>query len=325
MHAIRIHEVGGPEVLRYEEVLLPEPDPGHARVRVAAAGVNFIDIYFRTGQYRANLPLILGQEAAGVVDAVGPDVQEVKVGDRVAYAPHQGAYAEYAMVPAWRLVPVPDNVDLKLAAAVMLQGMTAHYLSHSTFPIKRGDTALVHAAAGGVGGLLVQIAKMRGARVIATVSSEEKAREAREAGADDIILYSQVDFAVEAKRLTGGRGVDVVYDSVGKTTFWGSLDSLRPRGYMVLYGQSSGAVEPLDPQVLNAKGSLYLTRPTLGHYVAGRAELLGRADDLFKWIAAGELKVRIAATYPLDETAEAHRFLESREAKGKVLLLVASG
>jgi NADPH2:quinone reductase len=321
MRAIRIHDVGGPEVLRYEEVPMPEPGPGQARVRVVAVGVNFIDIYFRTGQYRANLPLILGQEAAGVVDALGPDVREVKVGDRVAYAPQQGAYAEYAVVPAWRLVTVPDNVELTLAAAVMLQGMTAHYLSHSTYPIKRSDTVLVHAAAGGVGGLLVQIAKRLDARVIATVSNEEKAQEAREAGADEIILYSQTDFAAEVKRLTDGHGVDVVYDSVGKTTFWGSLASLKPRGYMVLYGQSSGAVEPVDPQVLNAKGSLYLTRPTLGHYVADRAELLQRAGDLFKWIAAGELKVRIAGTYPLAEVAEAHLLLESRQARGKVLLV----
>lgn len=321
MHAIRVHAVGGPEVLRYEEVPLPEPGPGQARVKVEAAGVNFIDIYYRTGQYRTNPPLILGSEAAGVVDAVGPGVTEVQVGDRVAYALEQGAYAEYAVVSSWRLVPVPDGVDLKVAAAAFLQGLTAHYLSHSTYPLKSGDTALVHAAAGGVGGLLVQVAKRLGARVIATVSNEEKAQEAREAGADEIILYTQVDFAAETKRLTGGRGVDVVYDSVGKDTFWGSLDSLRPRGYLVLYGQSSAAVEPVDPQVLNAKGSLFLTRPTLGHYIADRAELLERAEELFNWIAAGELKVRIAATYPLADTAEAHRFLESRRAKGKVLLV----
>jgi len=321
MHAVRVHEAGGPEALRYEEVPVPQPGAGQARVKVEAVGVNFIDIYFRTGQYKASLPLVLGQEAAGVVDMVGPDVEEVKAGDRVAYAPEQGAYAEYAVVPAWRLVPVPDDVDLKLAAAVMLQGMTAHYLSHSTYPLKKGDTALVHAGAGGVGGLLVQMAKRLGARVIATVSNGEKAREAQEAGADEVILYTQEDFAPETKRLTGGRGVDVVYDSVGKSTFLGSLDSLRRRGYMVLYGQSSGAVEPFDPQVLNAKGSLFLTRPTLGHYVADRVELLQRAGDLFKWIAAGELKVRVAATYPLAEAAEAHRFLESRQAKGKVLLI----
>jgi NADPH2:quinone reductase len=321
MKAIRIHEFGGPEVLRYEEVPLPEPGQGQARVRIEAAGINFIDIYHRTGQYKNNLPLTLGQEAAGVVDAVGPGVDDVKVGDRVAYVLEMGAYAEYAVVPAWRLVPVPNGVDLKLAAAAILQGLTAHYLSHSTYQLKSGDTALVHAGAGGVGGLLVQVAKQLGARVIATVSNDEKALEAREAGADEIILYTQADFTAEAKRLTDGRGVDVVYDSVGKTTFWGSLDSLRRRGYLVLYGQSSGAVEPIDPQVLNAKGSLFLTRPTLGHYVADRAELLGRAGDLFGWIEAGELKVRIAATFPLEKAAEAHMFLESRRAKGKVVLL----
>jgi NADPH2:quinone reductase len=321
MHAIRVREFGGPEVLRYEEVPMPEPGPGQARVKIEAAGVNYTDIYFRTGQYRGSLPFILGQEAAGIVDSVGPEVREVKIGDRVAYAPEQGAYAEYAVVPAWRLVPVPDNLDLKLAAAVMLQGLTAHYLSYSTYPIKSGETALVHAAAGGVGCLLVQIAKHRGARVIATVSTEDKAQEAREAGADEVILYTRTDFVAEVKRLTGSEGVDVVYDSVGKTTFWGSLDSLRRRGYMVLFGQSSGPAEPIDPQVLNAKGSLYLTRPTLGHYVATRDELLQRANDIFQWITAGDLKVRIAATYPLSQAAEAHRFLESRQAKGKVLLI----
>ncbi|MFL5733569.1 MAG: quinone oxidoreductase family protein [Chloroflexia bacterium] len=321
MKAIRVHEFGGPEVLHYEDVPAPEPGEGQARVKIEAAGVNFIDIYYRAGHYKSNPPVILGQEAAGVVDAIGPGVQEVKVGDRVAYAPEQGAYAEYAVVPAWRLVPVPSEVDLKVAAAAMLQGMTAHYLSHSTYPIKRGDTALVHAGAGGVGGLLVQLAKLRGARVIATVSNEEKAHEAWDAGADDVILYTEADFASETKRLTGGQGVEVVYDSVGKTTFWSSLDSLRRRGYMVLYGQSSGAVEPVDPQVLNAKGSLFLTRPTLGHYTADRAELLQRAGDLFQWIASGQLKVRIAATYPLAQAAEAQRFLESRQAKGKVLLI----
>lgn len=322
MHAIRIHETGGPEVLRAENVPLSEPGPGEARVKIAAAGVNFIDIYFRTGQYRAALPLTPGQEAAGVVDAVGPDVAEVRVGDRVAYAPQPGgAYAEYAVVPAARLVPVPEGVDLKVAAAAMLQGLTAHYLSHSTYPIRRGDTVLVHAAAGGVGGLLVQMAKRRGARVIGTVSSEEKAEEARAAGADDVILYTEADFAAETRRLTGGEGVHAVYDSVGKDTFMGSLDALRPRGYLVLFGQSSGAVPPLDPQVLNAKGSLFLTRPTLGHYVATREELLERAGDLFRWIVAGELQVRVAATFPLAEAAQAHEYLASRQAKGKVLLI----
>ena len=312
----RGHTVG------YDNRRCRNPGTGQARVRIAAAGVNFIDIYVRSGQYPAPLPLTLGQEAAGVVDAVGPEVGEVRVGDRVAYAPQPGgAYAEAAVVPAARLVPVPEGVDLPVAAATMLQGMTAHYLSHSTYPIQAGDTVLIHAAAGGVGGLLVQLAKRRGARVIGTVSSEEKAREARAAGADAVILYTQTDFAAETRRLTGGEGVHAVYDSVGKDTFAGSLDSLRVRGMLVLYGQSSGAVAPLDPQVLNAKGSLFLTRPTLGHYVAERGELLQRAGDLFGWIAAGELQVRIAATFPLAEAAQAQTYLASRQAKGKVLLI----
>jgi NADPH2:quinone reductase len=284
--------------------------------------VNFIDIYYRSGQYKSPLPLTLGQEAAGEVDAVGPDVTEVRVGDRVAYAPQPGgAYAEYAVVPAARLVPVPAGVDLPVAAAVLVQGMTGHYLCHSTYPIQPGDTVLVLAAAGGVGGLLVQLAKRRGARVIGTVSTEEKAAEARAAGADEVIFYTQTDFAAETRRLTGGTGVHAVYDSVGKDTFAGSLDSLRLRGYLVLYGQSSGAVGPLDPQVLNAKGSLFLTRPTLGHYVADRGELLQRAGDLFGWITAGALQVRIAATFPLAEAAAAQTYLASRQAKGKVLLV----
>jgi NADPH2:quinone reductase len=321
MHAVRIHEFGGPEVLRYEEMPLPEPGSGEARVKIAAAGVNFIDIYFRTGQYKGALPLTLGQEAAGVVDAVGPDVTDLQVGDRVAYAPQQGAYAEMAVVPAWRLVPVPEGVSDRVAAATMLQGMTAHYLSHSTYPIQAGDTVLVHAAAGGVGGLLVQLAKRQGARVIGTVSNEAKAREAREAGADEVILYTQTDFAPEVRRLTGGKGVQAVYDSVGKDTFAGSLDSLHTRGTLVLYGQSSGAVAPLDPQVLNAKGSLFLTRPTLAHYAAERGELLQRAGDLFGWITAGELQVRIARTFPLAEAGAAQDYLASRQAHGKVLLI----
>jgi NADPH:quinone reductase len=321
MRAIRIHTFGGPEVLQYEEVPLPVPGPGDARVRLEAAGVNFIDIYHRTGQYRGNLPLTLGQEGAGVVDAVGSGVREVQPGDRVAYASVQGAYAEYAIVPAARLVPVPDGVSSQVAAAVMLQGMTAHYLSHSTYPLGAEDTALIHAAAGGVGGLLVQIAKRRGARVIATVSTEAKAAEARAAGADEVILYTETDFVAATRQLTGGQGVPVVYDSVGKTTFDGSLDCLRPRGYLVLFGQSSGAVPPLDPQVLNAKGSLFLTRPTLAHYIATRDELLWRAGDLFRWIVAGELSVRIAATYNLTATGEAQEYLTGRHARGKVLLI----
>jgi NADPH2:quinone reductase len=321
MKAVRVHQFGGPEALSYDEISLPEPGPGEARVKIEAAGVNFIDIYQRTGQYRGQLPLTLGMEAAGVVDAVGPGVSDVKPGDRVAYAMQQGSYAGYAAVPAWKLVPVPDDVDLWQAAAVMLQGMTAHYLTHSTYPLQPGDTALVHAAAGGVGLLLVQLAKRRGTRVIGTVSTEEKARLAREAGADEVILYTRTDFETEVKRLTDGKGVNVVYDSVGKTTFDKSLNCLRPRGYMVLYGQSSGVVPPFDPQVLNAKGSLFLTRPSLGHYVADRTELLGRADDLLRWMAAGELSVRVDQTFPLAETAAAHRYMEGRQTKGKVLLI----
>ncbi|RME42048.1 MAG: quinone oxidoreductase [Chloroflexi bacterium] len=321
MKAIRIHEYGGPEVLRYEDIPMPEPGAGEARVKLEAAGLNFIDVYHRMGRYPVEPPITPGVEGAGVVDAVGPGVSDLKPGDRVVYAMQMGSYAEYAVVPAWKLVPIPDNIDTQQAAAVMLQGMTAHYLTHSTYPLHPGDTALVHAAAGGVGLLLVQIAKRRGARVIGTVSTEEKARLAREAGADEIILYTQVDFEEETKRLTDGKGVDVVYDSVGKTTFDKGLNCLRPRGYMVLYGQSSGPVPPLDPQVLNAKGSLFLTRPSLGHYAADRAEIMQRAGDLFQWMSAGELKVRIDQTFPLAEAGEAHRYLEGRKTKGKVLLI----
>lgn len=320
MQAIRIHEFGGPEVLRADELPLPEPGPGEARVKLAASGVNFIDIYHRKGLYPGKLPFTLGQEGAGTVDAVGTDVADVKVGDQVAYASVQGAYAEYAIVPAARLVPVPMGVPLDQAAAVMLQGMTAHYLAFSTFEIKPGDTALVHAAAGGVGQLLVQIAKKRGARVIGTASAA-KLELARAAGADEVIGYNEEDFEAAVKQLTDGQGVDVVYDSVGKTTFDQSLNCLRPRGYMVLYGQSSGPVPPMDPQVLNARGSLFLTRPTLGHYIATREELLSRANDLFGWIADGELKVAIDATFALTAADDAHRYLEGRNTKGKVLLL----
>jgi len=321
MKVVRIHAFGGPEVLSYEEVTLPEPGAGQARVKNEAIGVNFTDIYQRLGLYPGQLPAIVGQEAAGVVDAVGPGVTEVQVGQRVAYTSQPGAYAEFAVVPASALVPIPDGVETRTAAAVMLQGMTAHYLAKSTYPLKKGETALVHAAAGGVGQLLVQIAKRQGARVIGTVSTQEKARLAQEAGADEIIFYTQTDFAQETRRLTDGVGAHVVYDSVGKTTFEGSLDSLRPRGYLVLFGQSSGPVPPLDPQVLNRKGSLYLTRPTLVHYIATREELLWRSGELFRWIKDGELKVRIDTTFPLSSAAEAHRYLEGRQTKGKVLLI----
>ncbi len=321
MRAIRVHEFGGPEVMRLDEVPVPEPAQGEARVHIEAVGVNFIDVYHRSGQYRGALPLTLGQEAAGTVEALGPDVTEVKVGDSVAYASVQGSYADAAIVPAWRLVPIPPKIDRHQAAAVMLQGMTAHYLTESTFALREGHTALIHAAAGGVGLLLVQVAKLRGARVLGTTSTEEKANLAREAGADEVILYSQVDFETEVRRLTDGVGVDVVYDSVGKTTFDKSLSCLRPRGMMVLFGQSSGPVPPLDPQVLNAQGSLFLTRPTLAHYTADRAELQHRAGDLLGWMADGTLKVRIDRTFPLSEAAEAHRYLQSRASRGKVLLL----
>jgi len=321
MKVVRIHAFGGPEVLSYEEVTLPEPGAGQARVKIEAIGVNFTDIYQRSGLYPGQLPATVGQEAAGVVDAVGLGVTEVQVRQRVAYTSQPGAYAEFAVVPASALVPIPDGVETRTAAAVMLQGMTAHYLAKSTYPLKKGETALVHAAAGGVGQLLVQIAKRQGARVIGTVSTQEKARLAQEAGADEIIFYTQTDFAQETRRLTDGVGAHVVYDSVGKTTFEGSLDSLRPRGYLVLFGQSSGPVPPLDPQVLNRKGSLYLTRPTLVHYIATREELLWRSGELFRWIKDGELKVRIDTTFPLSSAAEAHRYLEGRQTKGKVLLI----
>ena len=321
MKAVRVHQYGGLEALTYEEVPVPEPGEGEARLKVEAIGVNFIDIYHRIGRYQGSLPLTLGQEAAGTVDAVGPGVTGLKPGDRVACASVQGTYADFVVVPAWRLVPIPAGVDSNAAAAVMLQGQTAHYLAHSTFPLQKGDTALVHAAGGGTGQLLVQIAKRRGARVIGTASTEEKAALAREAGADEVIDYVQNDFESDVKRLTNNAGVDVVYDSVGKDTFDKSLKCLRRRGMMVLFGASSGAVPPMDPQILNARGSLFLTRPTLAHYTADRAELLSRTDDLFQWIAAGALKVRIDQTFPLAQVAEAHRYLEGRQSKGKILLI----
>jgi NADPH2:quinone reductase len=273
------------------------------------------------GRYQGSLPFTLGQEAAGVVDAVGPNVSDVKPGDRVAYAMVQGSYAEYAIAPAWRLVPIPTGVDAQRAAAAMVQGMTAHYLTFSTYPLKAGETALVHAAGGGTGQLLVQVAKLCGARVLGTVSNDEKAALAREAGADEVILYTQTDFEKEVKRLTNDKGVDVVYESVGRDTFEKSLNCLRPRGYMVLYGAASGAVPPIDPMVLLAKGSIYLTRPYLGHYTADRAELHERMNDVFSWIANGKLKIHIDKTFPLAEAAKAHRYLEDRQSKGKILLV----
>ena len=321
MKAVRIHTHGGPEVLTLDEVPIPEPGQGEVRVKIAAIGVNFIDTYKRSGAYQISLPTTLGEEASGTVDALGPGVSDLHPGQHVAYAGVTGSYAEYAVVPAAMLVPVLEHVDLQLAAAAMLQGMTAHYLSHSTYPLKSGQTALVHAAGGGVGQLLTQMAKLHGARIIGTVSNDEKARLARDAGADEIIYYTRDDFETETKRLTNGAGVDVVYDSVGKDTFDKSLNCLRPRGYLVLYGQSSGAVAPVNPQVLNAKGSLFLTRPTLAHYILTRDELLWRANDLFSWIESGQLNVTIDKTFPLTEAAEAHRYLEGRQTKGKVLLI----
>lgn len=321
MKAVRVQQFGGLEALKVDDIPMAEPGEGEARVKVEAIGVNFLDIYQRIGRYQGSLPFTLGQEAAGVVDAVGPDVIGLKPGDRVAYASVQGSYAEYAIVPAWRLVPIPEGLDAQDAAAAMVQGITAHYLAFSTYPLKAGDTALVHAAGGGTGQMLVQVAKHCGARVIGTVSTEEKAMVAREAGADEVILYTQTDFEAEVKRLTNNAGVEVVYDSVGKDTFDKSLNCLKRRGMMVLYGASSGPVPPLDPQVLNAKGSLYLTRPYIGHYTVDRAELLERANDVFKWLTTGQLKIRIDKTFPLSEVAEAHRYLEGRQSKGKILLI----
>ena len=321
MKAVRVHQFGGLEALNLEDIPIPDPGEGEARVKTEAIGVNFLDIYQRIGRYQGSPPFTLGQEAAGIVDAIGSNVTDIKPGDRVAYASVQGSYAEYAIIPAWRLVPIPAAVDAGQAAAAMVQGMTAHYLAFSTYPLKAGETALVHAAGGGTGQMLVQVAKRCGARVIGTVSSEEKGMLAREAGADEVIRYTQVDFEAEVKRLTNNAGVDVVYDSVGKDTFDKGLNCLRRRGYMVLYGASSGPVPPIDPQVLNAKGSLYLTRPYIGHYTADRAELLERANDIFNWLAAGELRMRIDKTFPLADVAEAHRYLEGRQSKGKILLI----
>jgi NADPH2:quinone reductase len=320
MRAVRVHQPGGPEVLREEELPSPEPRAGEALVELHAAGVNFIDVYKRSGLYKLPMPATLGEEGAGTVVAVADGVSEVRVGDRVAWASVLGSYAEYAIVPAARLVPVPSEISATQAAALMLQGMTAHYLACSTYALRQGDRCLVHAAAGGVGLLLVQIAKRRGAFVIGTAGSEDKAQLAREAGADEVIVYTRQDFVQETKRLTEGRGVHVIYDSVGRTTFLPGLDVLVPRGTMVLFGQSSGPVVPIDPQLLNQKGALFLTRPTLAHYVASREELLWRAREIFTWVASAELKLRIGAEYPLREAAEAHRALEGRKTTGKVLL-----
>ena len=321
MKAVRIAAPGGREVLRYEDAPRPEPKAGEALVRIEAAGVNFIDVYHRTGAYKGNFPLTLGVEGAGTVEAVGPGVTEIRTKDRVASIALAGSYAQFAVAPVEKLVPLPEGLSASQGAAAILQGMTAQYLASSTYPLQPGDACLVHAAAGGAGRLLCQIAKMRGARVIATAGGPDKTRIAREAGADEVIDYESQDFETEVKRFTGGKGVQVVYDSVGKTTFEKSLNCLARRGMMVLFGQSSGAVAPFDPQVLNLKGSLYLTRPTLFHYVAAREDLLERAGQVFGWIREGKLKLSIFREVPLADAAEAHRMLESRETTGKVLLI----
>jgi len=322
MKAIRVEHTGGREVLNYTDMPEPHPERGQVLVSIEFAGVNFFDVYQRIGLYPITMPFTPGTEAAGTVLAVGAEVSEFRAGDRVAYQGVQGAYAERAVVPAESLIRLPEAVSTRTAAALILQGLTAHYLATSTYALKAGDTALVHAAAGGVGLLLCQIAKLRGAKVIGTVSTESKAELARKAGADHVILYTTQDFVAETKRLTGNRGVNVVYDSVGRTTFDGGLNCLAPRGLMALFGQSSGPVPPLSPQLLNQKGSLYLTRPTLANYAATRAELLSRAAELFGWLRDKKLSVRIDRETPLREVAEAHRALESRETMGKVLLKI---
>jgi NADPH:quinone reductase len=322
MKAIRIHSHGGPDVLRHEDAPDPEPKANEALVRVAAAGVNYIDVYHRTGLYQLGpLPVVPGVEAAGTIVAVGADVRALSAGDRVAFAGPPGAYAEVVAVPAERLVPLPKTISFQQGAAVMLQGMTAHYLALSTYALRPGNTCLIHAAAGGVGLLLCRIAKQRGARVIGTVSTAEKAKLAREAGADEAILYSAQDFEAETRRITSGRGVQVVYDGVGRSTFDKSLNCLAPRGMLVLFGQASGPVPPLDAQILSQRGSLFLTRPTLHHYTATREELLQRANDLFTWMSEGWLQVRVDREYALRDAASAHRALEGRETTGKLLLL----
>ena len=321
MKAIQVSQPGGPEALQLVDLPTPEPKPNEVVVQIKAAGVNFIDVYFREGRYPAPLPLTLGQEAAGIVTATGSEVTNLNLGDRVAYTGVPGAYAEFAAVPADRVVAIPANLDFPNAAAAMLQGMTAHYLTHSTYPVQRGETALVHAAAGGVGLLLVQMCKLRGARVIGTAGSEAKAQLARDAGADEVILYTEQDFETETKRITNSEGVHVVYDGVGKSTFEKDLNVLRPRGYLVLFGGASGAVPPFDLIKLSQKGSLFLTRPSLHHYIHTRAELEERSSAVLQLIAAGELKLRLHKTYPLTEAAQAHRDLEGRKTTGKLLLI----
>jgi len=321
MKLIQISQTGGPEQMKMVDAPKPSPGPKQALIKIAASGVNFIDVYFRIGLYKADLPFTPGNEAAGTVEAVGPEVTEVKPGDRVAYAMHRGSYAEYTVVPAAQLVKLPENVDTNTAAAAMLQGMTAHYLTHSSFPLKKGDKCLVHAAAGGAGRLLVQMAKMLGATVYGTAGTDEKAAIAKSAGADEVIVYTRQNFVDEVKRFTNGKGVDVIYDSVGASTFLKGLDIIRPRGMMVLFGQSSGAVPPFDPSILNVKGSLFLTRPSLAHHCLTREELLWRSGDVLGWIGAGKLELRIDKTYSLGDAPQAHRDLESRKTAGKLILV----
>jgi len=321
MKAIRVSEYGGPEVLKYEETNVPQPGSGEALINLKAAGINFIDIYHRSGLYKGALPFTPGMEGAGIIEAVGADVSDFKPGDKVAYAQKQGSYAEYAVVPVGQLVPVPEGLDFPQAAAALLQGMTAHYLCYSTYPLKAGEIALIHAGAGGVGLILTQMCHKLGATVITTVSTEEKAALSREAGANEVILYTQEDFEARVKELTGGKGVEVVYDGVGKTTFDKSLNVLKPRGYLALFGASSGPVPPVDPLVLMGKGSIFLTRPTMFNYVLNRQELLWRAGDVLGWIASGELKLRLEHTYPLAEAAQAHTDLAGRNTTGKLVLI----
>ena len=321
MKAIQITKHGGSEAMEYKDVTTPDPGTDEVLLKLGACGVNFIDVYQRTGLYPVNLPYILGLEGAGRVEQIGNDVSSFSIGDSVAFTGAAGAYAEYVVVPAGKLVRLPQEIDFRSAAAVMLQGMTAHYLAFSTYPIKSSDTCLVHAAAGGVGLLLVQMAKQCGARVFGTVSTEEKAALARSAGADEVILYTQKDFEQDVKSLTDGKGVNVVYDSVGKDTFEKSLNCLSLQGYLVLYGQSSGPVPPFDPAILNTKGSLFLTRPSLFHYIADRASLEKRAEEVLDWVAKGQLNLRIEHVFPLAEAADAHSSLEGRKTTGKVLLI----
>jgi NADPH2:quinone reductase len=321
MKAVRVHTPGGPEALKYEDAPEPTPKAGEAIVKIDAAGLNYIDVYQRSGLYKLDLPITLGLEGGGTVTAVAAGVSEVKVGDKVAYTGVPGAYAQFAAVPAQRLVVLPAGLSTRQGAAMMLQGMTAHYLACTTYPLKPGDTCLVHAAAGGVGLLLCQMARMRGARVIGTVSTDDKAKLARDAGASEVVIYTRQDFEAEVKRITGGKGCQVVYDSVGKTTFDKGFNCLAPRGMMVLYGQASGPIGPFDPQTLNQKGSLFLTRPSLFHYVATRDELVQRATEVGGWITSGKLKLRTEFEFPLKDAAEAHRALEARKTTGKVLLI----